>query len=338
MNTLMFIAAKTLKEVPEMNNQPEINAIRGALIGDAAALGLHWIYDQARIAEVAGGRAPVFRQPEQANYKGVPGYFAHGLKKAGDLSGCGETLRLCLRSVLSNGGNWDRLAFQQAFVDFYGPQGAYHGYLDTPTKGVLERLRPLKSSDYPAISGVDDDQTPAFCTIPVMAALYHGRSEFQNVVENAVRITHDNVKAVKAGQGLAAALKTLFDGEEMKTALQRFMELLTADQRGAAQEILAMPTLDLGEATQRSGMDCHLDRSVPLSLGILGHCQSFRQAIELNILAGGDSCGRAMIVGALAGAAFLAQENDLLNNWFTRISDHRLLAEELEQLAGYLIE
>ena len=39
------------------------NAILGALVADAAALGLHWIYDQDRVREVAGN-TPEFREPD----------------------------------------------------------------------------------------------------------------------------------------------------------------------------------------------------------------------------------------------------------------------------------
>jgi hypothetical protein len=33
-------------------------AVLGALIADSAALGLHWIYDSARIAEIEAARGP----------------------------------------------------------------------------------------------------------------------------------------------------------------------------------------------------------------------------------------------------------------------------------------
>ena len=59
-------------------------AVWGALVADAASLGLHWLYDQKRIREVAP-ESPEFRSPNPADYEGVTGYYAHGRKQVGDL-------------------------------------------------------------------------------------------------------------------------------------------------------------------------------------------------------------------------------------------------------------
>ena len=42
-----------------MDNHKEraFYAVVGALVGDAASMGLHWLYDQERILQVAGFRA-----------------------------------------------------------------------------------------------------------------------------------------------------------------------------------------------------------------------------------------------------------------------------------------
>jgi hypothetical protein len=43
-------------------------AILGALVADSAALGLHWLYDPARIAEIEAARGLVFLQPQATDY------------------------------------------------------------------------------------------------------------------------------------------------------------------------------------------------------------------------------------------------------------------------------
>jgi ADP-ribosylglycohydrolase len=43
---------------------------------------------------------------------------------------------------------------------------------------------------------------------------------------------------------------------------------------------------------------------MPLSWCILAQTNSYKEAVEHNISAGGDSAGRSLIIGSLAGAAY----------------------------------
>jgi len=81
----------------EHTNNPLVGTILGALVGDAALLGFHWLYDQKRIKEIAPDH-PECRTPTPSDYNDVPGYYAHGLKRAGDFSQYGEQAMVLLRS------------------------------------------------------------------------------------------------------------------------------------------------------------------------------------------------------------------------------------------------
>lgn len=78
--------------------------ILGALVADAASMGLHWVYDQAHIRKLAP-EAPEFRTPQAADYEGVKGYFAHPTRTAGDLSQYGEQAVVMHRAL--DGGTYD---------------------------------------------------------------------------------------------------------------------------------------------------------------------------------------------------------------------------------------
>ena len=71
-------------------------AVLGALVADAASLGLHWLYDAGRLRDLQLSGPLAFRSPTEASYAGVAAYFAHAGKKAGDLSPYGESCRLML--------------------------------------------------------------------------------------------------------------------------------------------------------------------------------------------------------------------------------------------------
>lgn len=51
----------------------------GAVVSDAACLGLHWLYDPERIAEIAAaqGGHVAFTPVDPQHFEGVAGYFAH---------------------------------------------------------------------------------------------------------------------------------------------------------------------------------------------------------------------------------------------------------------------
>ena len=66
-----------------MNND---DALAGALVADAAAMGLHWMYDQEQIKTISGSGDVLFRQPDAANFKDKRGYFAHAARRVGELS------------------------------------------------------------------------------------------------------------------------------------------------------------------------------------------------------------------------------------------------------------
>lgn len=109
--------------------------VLGALVADAASMGLHWIYAQPKIRRIAPD-TPEFTEPDPANYEGVPAYFAHDGKRAGDLSMYGEGMLVVLRTIAKR----DRFDWQQyarAFEEHFGFGGEYVGYIDTPTRVTL---------------------------------------------------------------------------------------------------------------------------------------------------------------------------------------------------------
>ena len=63
-----------------------------------------------------------------------------------------------------------------------------------------------------------------------------------------------------------------------------------------------MPVLDPQAASARFGMPCHLPQGLPVLFHIALRAGNYKEAVEANILAGGDSCGRSLMLGALCAA------------------------------------
>lgn len=272
-------------------------AILGALVADAAALGLHWNYDPARIKEVAdahGGAA--FVPVDAAHHEGVPAYFAHALRCDGMQSQYGEVLRLAMRSMLDHDG-FDGAAYRVAFVAYFGAGGAYQGYIDRPTRGMLENMAVEAE-----VTGIDDDQLPAISTLPAIVARYSGDAQVA-MAKAAREVTNINDVAEGYAGVVATVLNDVLAGKDLKTVLKMTAQDTDGEIGAALQAALSTDEADSVAYAQVTGMACHLPMAVPLAFHIMSRAEDYADAVEQNIRAGGDSCGRAIIIGSIMAAA-----------------------------------
>lgn len=287
---------------------PKLAAILGGLIADAASLGLHWLYDPNRIAEIEKESDIVFRQPNEDDYANVSGFFAHGSKLAGDSSSYGEVCLLMLKHLAKHR-QFNHMVYQLEFRAFFGPGGEYTGYVDSPTRQTVRTLLPLDAKSFPATSGADDDQMPALATIPVLVATHQGTVDsLMKQVEEVVRITNHNDIAVSAAKCAAAMLHGILMGKSMNQAATDALPLAEDNLRLLLEQALTLETLDSIAAANRFGSACHVTEGLPIVFHIANHAHDYMTAIKANIRAGGDSCGRSIMLGALV-AAHLASQN-----------------------------
>ncbi|MBL0011721.1 MAG: ADP-ribosylglycohydrolase family protein [Nitrosomonas sp.] len=288
---------------------PRMAAILGALIADSAALGLHWLYDPARIAQIEKIKGLVFLQPDANDYAGTSGYFAHGNKSAGDSSGYGEVCLLMLRHFAQHG-QFDRVAYQTEYRSYFGPGGAYIGYVDSPTRQTLQTLLPLKPEEFPENSGADDDQFAALATVPVVAAMHTGSQEALKVkIDQVVRLTNHNDTAVAAAQYAGCVLLEVLNGKSITQALTSALPQAGEKLTPLLEEVLQARVLDSAVVAKRFGTACHVLEGLPVIAHIAQHAPDYRTAIEENIRVGGDSCGRAIVLGAII-AAYTSQRSE----------------------------
>jgi len=385
-------------------------AVLGTAVADASGMGLHWIYSQGKIAQIvkAAGGAAEFLEPAPDNYQGVPAFFAHPQRHAGEGSNYGEYLYVLLRSIGERG--FERGAYVRAFGEHFGVGGTYVGYADGPmretifnmtrlgkeieqqvlttettldetqhkaaahyiaryflefdTEGLKESVRtPLKLQQWKpeqlseadrivdVVSnelgslGPDDDQMPALSRSAVLAQFAAGE-ELDRLVEQAVRITNNNDEAVAyscffahimrdlyeagpldsgaagepgAGSGAGATGKPGAAQATLRRLVERHLSKLSQHAQELVTEAMAYEALDYRGATKHFGAACHVDMAVPLVIHILLHTTSFREANRVNILASGDNCGRAVMLGPIAGALYgIGGENGIPEDWIER--------------------
>jgi len=314
---------------------PRVAAVMGALVADSAALGLHWLYDPEHIAHIEKTKGIVFLPPNPEDYADVRGFFAHGNKTAGDSSGYGEICLLMLKHFVAHG-SFNRVAYQTEFRSLFGPGGAYSGYVDSPTRQTLLKLIPVVPEDFPEISGADDDQFAALAAIPAVTVAHQGTlDELMLNIERVVRITNDNPVAVAAAQYASAVLFAVLGGTSIQAALEQSLPQAGEALKPRLEEALALPALDSIRAAQLFGSACHVLEGLPVMAHILRHATSYRQAVEANIRASGDSCGRSIMLGAIA-AANAEQNNEtqasIPLSWLAKYNKLYDAAQAIERL------
>ncbi len=302
-----------------MNSRQKDSAL-GVLVADAAALGLHWLYDLERMHEVVATSDPCFLTPNPDHYEGQVGYFAHAGKQAGEQSHYGESYLLNLDHLIKQGA-FETRVFQQDFISVFGAGGTFNGYIDKPTRTTLENLKLVDFNatddvDDDEPSGADDHQVPALTPVSALCASYSADALSDAVIEKAIRSTNNNDFAVSSGLYFSKVLQAVLNGNSITDSFTNAAAHAPDEIKDKMSEALSMQTVELDSAAGILGQTCDLKDTMPLTAYILSHSSSFKQATEMNVLAGGDSCGRAMMLGALAGAFYgIGTEDGIPYNW-----------------------
>jgi hypothetical protein len=303
------------------------NAILGVLVADAAALGWHWLYAREQLKNAFdSGRVVAFHSPEHCWYNGVAGYFAHGNKRAGDASHYGEAVLFWLELRLVDKAT-TRKQWQQQFAAHFGPGGNFHGYVDRPTRATVNAVGAVDPGQLPIQSGsADDDQNPALNA--VLAALAIGDTS-----TDMAAVTHADAGSRQYASALYAGLSELGSGQQLSRAVQVVRERIPEDAQQKFDELSAAG-LDHEAIASVANTACHLSNSVPIALHLLTQTGSFRQVVEQNIRLGGDSCGRALVLGALGGGAYTRR--GIPAAWLMKLNNHHRIACVLDALPSRL--
>lgn len=274
------------------------NALRGALVADAATMGLHWMYDQDLLVQLEKSGDLLFRQPDFNIYQDKKAYFAHAAKRSGEYSQYGQCARV-VADLLDKQDQYSTANHRAIFFDTFGPCGSYHGFADRPTKALIARII-LDGDDISDLSGSDDDQLPALCSVP--ALFYHEADH--PTVRAAVSVTTINETAISGALVLHHCLNLLKSEVSLEDALMQSIDSANSELASSLKEALNREPYDPLAAANHFGMPCHMTQGLPLAWYLLKHSTDYETVVRDNIRCGGDSCGRAMAVGSVAGLLY----------------------------------
>jgi len=311
-------------------------AVWGQLVGDAACLGSHWIYDLDELARTYPGGVEGFEAP-------LKGHYHHG-KVPGDQTHYGDAALLMLRSVAEHG-RFEAADFGGRFMDLMESPD-YGGYRDQATLETLENWRSFLA-DHPGErfdfqQGGNDDQ-PATATrlAPVVAAHYRDE-RLLDTVAVATRVCQNSDRAVSYMKCHALVLAGLFEGLELVAAFRSAGEaVVLADPvygpeiRRKIKEALDAAHFPVTTATSRFGQSCPLIFSFPAAIqAAVKYEDDFAEAVLSTARAGGDSAGRAAMIGAWLGAALGI--GGIPEEWRTRLRAHDAIERDVERLITQL--
>jgi len=290
----------------------------GAFVADAAGVGFEWLYDQARIVKITGGKDACFHTPDSTDYRGVTGYYVMDGKKPGDISMYGVHLQAALEAVATNANHQlDGSEFLESFTKTFGYGGTYHGYIDKTTRLTLNNIL-LREAGHLDVEyeecGADDPQASAFAKLPALLKSSMGTAkgmQFASEVVASIKLTNNNDLAIGTGIVMAGMLRTARSGDTLANTIIAGANV-AENIGGKVQELFEDATADNSRALSqqdyatKKGLSCALTSSFPVIIHAICKAKnsSFKEVINNNVLCGGDCCGRSIMIGAILGPIF----------------------------------
>lgn len=311
-------------------------AIWGQLVGDAFCLGVHWIYDLNELRRIHPDGVHGFETPAPDHY--------HAGKVPGDQTHYGDAALLLLQSVAESD-RVDARDFGLRFIKRFGSPD-YKGYRDHATKETLsnaatwQEAHPGETFEFER--GADDDQLATVSRLAPAVGWLVLREvdtpEMLRQVEAITRVTQNNDRAVAYAKADALVLAALLKGASLHIALRSAEEaIVTIDPTHGPEvqqkfRLAADATLQTVEAaTLEFGQSCPLEHSFPASVHCtVKHSTSYNDAMLANASAGGDSAGRAGMIGAWLGA--LLGLTAVPEVWRERLATSAAVSAWIEQL------
>jgi ADP-ribosylglycohydrolase len=305
-------------------------AIWGQFVGDAAALGSHWVYDLEEQKKRFPGGVQGFERPSEDHYH-------HG-KKPGDQTHYGDAALLLVETVAKEGA-FDPKRFGPRFVETFR-EGVYHGYLDHATRDTVEIFDEFATrgaaENFDFQQGADDDQQATVSRLACVVVRYQSDPHMLSKVESLARVCQRNDLAIGCAQFSALLLLDLLEGFAPEAALERAQAHVTSKRIRSGSEILRLSReaerlieQDTTAVTLRFGQSCPLEHSFPSALhSFLRHSDSFETAILATVRAGGDNAGRAALVGAWIGAH--VGFSGIRQDWVKRLTHAKEIEEATE--------
>ena len=182
--------------------------VLAAFVGDALALGVHWVYN-TNVIDKKYGRVADMLAPKLASF--------HRGKEAGAFTHYGDQSLLLLKSIATNGFDLKRFAdeWQQYTSD-------YDGYIDKATTAARELFQTGKSADQSG-SKSDDLGGPARMS-PIIYRYSNDPDTALSAIRAQTKMTHDGPDTVDTAEFFARSILAVLNGATPEDALKEVIK------------------------------------------------------------------------------------------------------------------
>lgn len=292
--------------------------VLASFAADSLALGVHWIYN-TNVIDKKFGRVDTYLQPVRPTY--------HPTKARGEFTHYGDQTLVLLESVSKCVG-FDLDDFSQRWQNFFKN---YDGYFDRATKATLENI---KSGKLPAEAGSDSDDLAGAARIAPLLNVY--RDEPEKLIASAVAqtaFTHNNSQVIKCAEFFSIVTHQVLEGSSPVAAIEHVRkESFSSDPFAKWIEMgLQSTDQDTRQSVLDFGQMCETDAAFPGVIHLIAKYEKdLKQALVENVMAGGDSAGRGLIVGMLLGA--YQGEDAIPRDWLTDMKAYPQIIDLLAKI------
>jgi ADP-ribosylglycohydrolase len=293
--------------------------VMASFTADSLALGAHWIYDTALIKQQFG-RVENLIKPLKESF--------HPNKDLGEFTHYGDQALRLLES-LATGSGFDLDHFATNWQELFD---GYQGYFDKATKTTLDHFAGGKR---PQESGSGSTDLGGAARISPLAYSY--QQDLERLIASAraqTAMTHNHPHVVDSAEFFARVVWKVLRETPPVSALKQVVEesfnntlfdkWVTAGVNSAGQ--------GSREAIAGFGQMCDAQAAFPAVVHLIAKYEgNLKEALIENVMAGGDSAARGMIVGMISGAHLGLEA--IPNKWLSDLKAHDLIVQLLGKIA-----
>lgn len=292
--------------------------VLASFAADSLALGAHWIYDTGEI-DLKFGRVEGLLKPLENSY--------HATKDLGEFTHYGDQTLVLLESIAASSG-FDIDDFARRWKKLFA---TYNGYVDKATK---ETLANFASGKNPQESGSSSSDLAGAARIaPLVYRYRNDLGELLSSAKTQTAMTHDNPLVIDASDFFARVTWKVLEGETPISAIREVKE------EHFSQSLLGQWTAEGLESTRsdtrsailKFGQFCYVERAFPSVVHLIGKYEgNLREALVENVMAGGDSAARGLVVGMILGAHLGFEA--IPSEWLSGLKRYQHIVDLLERI------
>ncbi|XP_071097526.1 crystallin J1C-like [Haliotis cracherodii] len=310
-------------------------AVVGALVADAAVEPLHWIYNDDTLKSIIDGKEEIeFLMPSSNPFYEV---------ETGEQSCYGDQELVILRSLVANKGI-DLAAMKKTLFDVFGPGSVYEKAVQEKEKTGAKRLKgPYRNGSVREFlqkysegktntgSDTDDQMDCVIRSIPVVA-LYAGKADMLQKVEDFVKISHNTPVAVSCALSSARLLEYYIIHGKSPDAVEQTASKLSDDQAGKLRAVLQKKDTPHNDVAKAFGRACTVPGAWQTAVHAIINASDFIGPVRTTSRAGGGNCSRSGYIGACMAAQYGL--DSIPESWRSRTNHYN----EIKNLADELVK